>query len=1577
MLDDLTLCVVVYMTVAQLRHKPLILRLLRAGGLCFAAVVLHLVAWADPAPFPARVLREYAVTSASARERYPDPRDWVLLGSNDGGYTWTQLDAQSNQVFRARSQRRVYHVENQTAYNTFRLLIKGGPGVQLAEWELGGPIIGVNDPSELQIIASASKAHPLMGAPANAFDGDTSSRWIDFGVDTNTCWIQCQYTLDAKNLVTNVAQLAFAARLQAAHNPFFERAGQVLADYTNLATRPMRVLAGYALTSANDVPARDPKDWRLLGSKDHGATWQVLDVRRNETFGQRFQRRVFSLTNEAPYSLYRLQIDCVRVPADQPGGATCVQLAEIEPIYSARDPGGKYSILASAEGDNPPVEAVECVFDGKPRTKWLNFPEDDNTNRASWVQWEYLPGGEPKVINLRWVKALQARRLVPIELNLEGVVVYWNPATKLLGFLDETGFQQFNLRSADAQIQIGDRVLLTGRFEIGSEIPTVVGGRVTRLSSPSPPVKLEVGDEVAPGRNFFPAIVEARVTSASEDSAHWTTLDLDSDSAPGRMVAKIRQGTNAFRFFAGCRLRLEGIEQTLLEDADQVVAGEIWVPGLQNVSVLLESEKDWVEWPLYSLKRIVQTNSPIAPGSPVRVTGTVVQQDSNGITITDNGTNVVLVRTASPAASAPGAIIDAVGFLDQSTRIPSIVFGKTRQALPVTASTNRKDLSEQDALRPVTEVHTVYERLEAHPGKPFAVRLRGVITYIDLEFDSFYLQDGPEGILIINQLDAGLAPLVRQEGAYIEVRGRIDPDLQAVVPEGFVTILGRGAMPEPRRHSWDYMITGKDDAQWVQIEGVVSDLQDTGLTLIVAGGRLTAIINDFDKRSQERLLGSLVRLRGVCSPVRDNRNRRVGLQLMAPYSDCIEVLQPAPAQPFDLPTRRIAYLANQVSRSTNLTVRLTKTTGVVTYKEPKLLFIQDGNDGIRILTRSEVAVQVGDRVEAVGFSEPDGFSPRLVQAQVRAIGHDGLPAPNVVDLTGPDITDQDATLVQVQATLAGIKPGKAVQVLELTDEHGDKSCSAFIPITTDELPAIPIGSQLKLTGVLRTETEIMADQGPVATSFQLYLSSPQAIAVLHQPSWWTAQHTLWVAGALGTVLLIALTWASSLRKQVLQRTEQLHEEIQEHKRTEEALATSDRFMRSLVESLPQSIVRKDLAGRFTFANQFFCRTIGKRMDQVVGKTDFDLFPAELAAKFRRDDEQVISSGKMLEMVEQNRNASGKDIFVQVIKSPLVDSANQIIGTQVIFWDVTERRLAEARLEEAQKAMVDASRQAGMAEVAAGVLHNVGNVLNSVNVSASVVGDTIQRSKSSGLTKAVALLREHEHDLGRFFETDPRGKQLITYLARLAECLTAEQGLAVKELHALKQNIEHIKEIVAMQQSYAKVVGVTEKVKVTDLVEDALRLNSGTLAKHEVELKREYDPDVPEIIVERHKVLQILVNLIRNAKYACDESGRKDKQLVVRVTSGEDCVRISTADNGVGIASENLTRIFNHGFTTRKDGHGFGLHSGALAAREMGGTLVAHSEGPGKGATFILSLPLKLNSAEGTGETRAQSSPAQS
>ncbi|MFA6289770.1 MAG: PAS domain S-box protein [Opitutaceae bacterium] len=322
-------------------------------------------------------------------------------------------------------------------------------------------------------------------------------------------------------------------------------------------------------------------------------------------------------------------------------------------------------------------------------------------------------------------------------------------------------------------------------------------------------------------------------------------------------------------------------------------------------------------------------------------------------------------------------------------------------------------------------------------------------------------------------------------------------------------------------------------------------------------------------------------------------------------------------------------------------------------------------------------------------------------------------------------------------------------------------------------------------------------------------------------------------------------------------------------------------------------------------------------------------------------------------------ARGRKIWVEVHESPVVVSG-KAVGMVGALTDITGRKQAELDLETLHKRLLDVSRQAGMAEVATGVLHNVGNVLNSVNVSATLVADQVRRSKVPNVGKLSDLLHQHRADLGGYLTTDPKGKIIPAYLVTLAAELSKEQATIIAELDSLHKNIGHIKDIVAMQQSYAKTSGVVETVSIPDLIEDALRMNAGSLARHDVDVAREYLAR-PVVTLEKNKALQILVNLVRNAKYACDESGRIDKLLTIRITADDHDVSIAVIDNGVGIPSGNLNQIFAHGFTTRKHGHGFGLHSGALAAKELGGSLTAHSDGPGLGATFILRLPSRQES----------------
>jgi len=402
----------------------------------------------------------------------------------------------------------------------------------------------------------------------------------------------------------------------------------------------------------------------------------------------------------------------------------------------------------------------------------------------------------------------------------------------------------------------------------------------------------------------------------------------------------------------------------------------------------------------------------------------------------------------------------------------------------------------------------------------------------------------------------------------------------------------------------------------------------------------------------------------------------------------------------------------------------------------------------------------------------------------------------------------------------------------------------------------------------------------------------------------------------------------------------------------------------------------DPRGKIICVNEKFCAISKYSRAELLGQDHRIINSGHHPKDFFRDQWATIASGKIWKGEIRNRAKDGELYWVDTTIVPFLNEDGKPRQYIAIRTDITRRKLAEAEQQNLHKQLLKTSRQAGMAEVATNVLHSIGNVLNSVNVSATLVQEITKNSKAACLGKAVALLDQHAADLGEFLTVDPKGLQLRGYLTNLAQKLAEEQQNTLAELQTLQQNIEHIRDIVAMQQNYAKVSGVPEVVAVSELVEEALRLNAGSLTRQEIELIREYG-GTPTIVVEKHKALEILVNLVCNGINACDDSGRTDKQLRIQTlkrTTSEGAIQIAVVDNGVGIPLENLTRIFNHGFTTRKDGHGFGLHSGALAAKELGGSLTVHSEGPGRGAAFYLELPLQPPKS-GPGSKKIFSSPS--
>ncbi len=305
----------------------------------------------------------------------------------------------------------------------------------------------------------------------------------------------------------------------------------------------------------------------------------------------------------------------------------------------------------------------------------------------------------------------------------------------------------------------------------------------------------------------------------------------------------------------------------------------------------------------------------------------------------------------------------------------------------------------------------------------------------------------------------------------------------------------------------------------------------------------------------------------------------------------------------------------------------------------------------------------------------------------------------------------------------------------------------------------------------------------------------------------------------------------------------------------------------------------------------------------------------------------------------------------------VRTADLAVRTTELQDQVHAKELALAELAEAQQRMIELSRLSGMAEIATGVLHNVGNVLNSVNVSTTIAAAKIQEFRLDKLVSAIDILQQHNDDMAAFLKDDPRGQRLIPYLTKLGKNLQEDRQVALAELVRLQDHVAHIKTIVATQQSYAKVSGLIENVCLAELVEDAFHIVQPAFERHQIRLERDFD-EQPPLAADKHKILQILLNLLRNAKEAVKQSRQEPRFIRVKIRRQDnERVRIEIKDSGIGVAQENLTRIFAHGFTTKSEGHGYGLHSAALAAREMSGSLWVESDGVGLGATFILELPL--------------------
>jgi predicted ATPase/signal transduction histidine kinase/tRNA A-37 threonylcarbamoyl transferase component Bud32 len=277
------------------------------------------------------------------------------------------------------------------------------------------------------------------------------------------------------------------------------------------------------------------------------------------------------------------------------------------------------------------------------------------------------------------------------------------------------------------------------------------------------------------------------------------------------------------------------------------------------------------------------------------------------------------------------------------------------------------------------------------------------------------------------------------------------------------------------------------------------------------------------------------------------------------------------------------------------------------------------------------------------------------------------------------------------------------------------------------------------------------------------------------------------------------------------------------------------------------------------------------------------------------------------------------------------------------------------LRQAQAHLAETARMVGMAEVASNVLHDVGNTLTSLVVDTEQMRSMVVASRVDRVKKVFKLLEEHRARLSDFVNHDARGRQLFAYLPGLAAELEQEQEALRQSLGIMASNVDRVRAIIQLQQTYAKSTLLVEECDLAEVLEEALRLQAGALQQAGVQVQRELEP-MPRLRLDRHRLLQILINLLSNSRQALEETAPGQRRVWLRLYTEGPGIRIEVKDTGVGIAPEVRGQLFHQGFTTRKDGHGLGLHSSALAAQLMGGRLTLESDGPGHGATATLLLP---------------------
>lgn len=715
------------------------------------------------------------------------------------------------------------------------------------------------------------------------------------------------------------------------------------------------------------------------------------------------------------------------------------------------------------------------------------------------------------------------------------------------------------------------------------EAPPVID--VTGTNALPEPIPITVHESLRAEEDHRWAQVEGTVTFVN---AQGGALELELSSDTGRMTVEIADGSGASpQLLLNSRVRATGICLGTLNASGQDTAGRLLAPGIAQIEIQTMPAQQWSQHPIVHISSLAKTDISPDAEMVVHVIGKA-HSSSGGKLLVDDETGSVQITTAGHFPHDDGVPIEVLG---RWSRVD------TNVVLRCAFCRETRELHDEAKSLPVLDT---IEQIKGLPRgewrRGYPVNIRGVITSV--LNSGFFIQDSTRSIYARWRPPTDFD--VPRVGEYWAIEGTTFAEFAPNIQVSQATRLGAGTLPNPLHPTWDQLINGSLDTEYIEVQGIISAIEGDEIILLTRAGKISLESPDLQTQQLLQDENALVRVRGCVIPVRDIHTQRVVPGRMRLSNASITVDEPAPVDPFAISLKHASDLL--LFDSAAGAFQRVKVAGQIVHQGDGVLFLMDGSDGLRVIPKSTNGLRTGALAEVVGLPDLSGASPILREAVVHEIGDARLPDSVPLPSKTPLSRRYDATIVRVRARLNSSGLDHADQVLEM--QLNTRGFVARLKKSEGLLPAILPGSLLELTGVYAGQRSDLTP-GHEIDSFELLLNSPADVRVLARPSWWTVRHTLTLLGGMTFFVFASFVWIALLRRQVEERSNQLATEIRRHEHTErqrELEAERTRIAQDLHDDLGASLTQIRFLSAVESRDSQLPETTRGRMKQVSEKS---------------------------------------------------------------------------------------------------------------------------------------------------------------------------------------------------------------------------------------------------------------------------------------------------------------------------------------------------------------------------------------